>query len=125
MQTLIDLHKVAILRSAGTSEGVKKAWESRERKGSTPGELGEKAGRKENSQERERSENSVKEPWQMRKSEYEEKYGKPRKNTTVTGGFSQHRNAVATAINQGKITSHPDYPDLKPAVRFPTHHVGK
>jgi len=53
--------------------------------------------------------------WQMTKSEYEKEYGQPRKNTTVTGSFSAHKNAVETAINQGRKVPDKvlaDYPDL-------------
>jgi hypothetical protein len=55
-------------------------------------------------------------PWQMTKSEYEKQYGKPSKSTTVTGGFSRHKDAVETAINRGlKVPENvlADYPDLK------------
>lgn len=45
---------------------------------------------------------AAKEPWQMTRAEYEAAYGKPKKNTTVTGGFSPHKESVAVAVNQGK-----------------------
>ena len=51
----------------------------------------------------------------MTKAEYEAKYSKV-KNTTVTGGFSAHKSAVETAINQGKPVPAKvlkDYPELK------------
>lgn len=54
--------------------------------------------------------------WQLTKSEYEAEYGKPRKNTTVTGGFSAHMNAVEIALNQGLPVPErvlDDYPRLK------------
>ena len=60
---------------------------------------------------------SAKEPWEMTREEYEGEFGKPKTNTTVTGGFSPHKNAVSTAINQGKSVPAEvlkDYPDLKP-----------
>lgn len=60
----------------------------------------------------------AKELWQMTKSEYESIHGKPRKNTTGTGGFSSHKSAVEIALNRGlpvpdKVLA--DYPDLKRA----------
>jgi hypothetical protein len=42
-----------------------------------------------------------KELWQMTKAEYETLHGKPRKNTTGTGGFSPHKSAVEIALNRG------------------------
>lgn len=51
----------------------------------------------------------------MTKAEYEAKYSKV-KNTTLTGGFSAHKSAVETAINQGKPVPAEvlkDYPELK------------
>lgn len=59
----------------------------------------------------------AKEPWEMTREEYESKYGKPAKNTTVTNAFSPHKEAVATAINQGRSVPPEvlaDYPDLNP-----------
>ena len=53
--------------------------------------------------------------WKMTKAEYEKKFGKPKKNTTVTGGFSAHKNAVEIALNQGKSVPKEvlkDYPDI-------------
>lgn len=53
--------------------------------------------------------------WEMTKTEYEQIYGKPRKNTTVTNGFSAHKSVVETALNQGKPVPKnvlKDYPDL-------------
>lgn len=53
--------------------------------------------------------------WQMTKYEYEEKFGKPKNNTTVTGGFHPHKEAVETALNQGKKVPSVvlrDYPEL-------------
>jgi len=55
------------------------------------------------------------EPWQMTRVEYETAYGKPKKSTTLTGGFSPHKEAVAVAVNQGKPVPPEvlkDYPDL-------------
>jgi hypothetical protein len=43
----------------------------------------------------------AKEIWQMTKAEYESIYGKPQKNSTVTGSFSHHRSAVEIALNRG------------------------
>ena len=57
----------------------------------------------------------AKEPWQMTKAEDEALYGKPKGTTTLTGGFSPHREAVRTAINQGKPVPPEvlaEYPDL-------------
>jgi hypothetical protein len=54
--------------------------------------------------------------WQMTKAEYEKENGKPKKNTTVTGGYHPHKNAVETALNQGKkvpLNVLADYPELK------------
>ena len=51
----------------------------------------------------------------MTKAEYENAYGKPQKSTTLTGGFSPHKECVAVAINQGRPVSLEvlaDYPDL-------------
>lgn len=53
--------------------------------------------------------------YQMTKAQYEERFGKPKKNTTVTGGFRAHKSAVLIALNQGKEVSAEvlaDYPDL-------------
>lgn len=53
---------------------------------------------------------------EMTKAEYEKLHGKPRKNTTVTRGFSPHKSAIEIALNQGKEVSDrvlSDYPDLK------------
>lgn len=55
---------------------------------------------------------------EMTRKEYENTYGKPRKNTTVTGGFHPHKEAVEIAINQGKSVPDEvldDYPHLKNA----------
>lgn len=55
---------------------------------------------------------------EMTRKEYENTYGKPRKNTTVTGGFHPHKEAVEIAINQGKPVRDEvldDYPHLKNA----------
>jgi hypothetical protein len=54
--------------------------------------------------------------WQMTKQEYEQKHGKPKANTTKTGGFSAHKSAVEVALNKGlpvpeKVLK--DYPDLQ------------
>ena len=56
-----------------------------------------------------------KELWQMTMAEYEYAHGQLRVNTTVTGGFSPHKNAVEVAVNKG----HPvpqevlaDYPSI-------------
>ena len=57
-----------------------------------------------------------KELWQMTKSEYEAIHGKPRKNTTGTGGFSPHKSAVEIAYNRGlpvPATVLADYPGIK------------
>ncbi len=57
-----------------------------------------------------------KEIWQMTKAEYEQQFGNPRKNSTVTGKFSRHRNAVETALNRGINVPDEvlkDYPELK------------
>jgi hypothetical protein len=54
---------------------------------------------------------------EMTRKEYDEKYGKSKKKSTVTGGFHPHESAVETAINQGKkVADHvlADYPHLKP-----------
>lgn len=57
----------------------------------------------------------AREPWQMTLGEYEAVHGKPRKGATSYSGNTQHRNAVATAVNQGKPVP-PEvlagYPDL-------------
>lgn len=61
-------------------------------------------------------ETKPKEPHEMTKNEYEEAYGKPQKNTTVSGGWSPHQDAVGTAINRGIHVSNEvlaDYPDLQ------------
>lgn len=53
--------------------------------------------------------------YELTKAEYEKLHGKPRKNTTVTRGFSPHKSAIEIAINQGKEISErvlADYPDL-------------
>jgi hypothetical protein len=42
-----------------------------------------------------------KELWQMTKAEYESIYGKDTANTTLTGGFSRHKNAIEIALNRG------------------------
>ena len=58
---------------------------------------------------------TTKEPWEMTQEEYESLYGKPSKSTTLTGGFSPHREAVHTAVNQGKPVPAEvlkDYPEL-------------
>lgn len=39
--------------------------------------------------------------WEMTKAEYESIYGKPARNSTVTGSFSRHKNAVEVALNRG------------------------
>lgn len=44
---------------------------------------------------------SRKELWQMTRAEYESIHGQLRANTTVTGRFSPHKNAVETALNRG------------------------
>ena len=52
----------------------------------------------------------------MTRAEYEKAHGKPRKNTTGTGGFSSHKSAVEIALNRGlEVPEHvlADYPDLK------------
>ena len=52
----------------------------------------------------------------MTKAEYQEHFGLPKKNTTVTGKFSLHRSAIEIAINQGAYVPDnvlSDYPDLK------------
>lgn len=53
--------------------------------------------------------------WEMTKNEYEKKFGKPKQNTSLTGGFHPHKEAVDTALNQGKKVPAnvlKDYPDL-------------
>ena len=58
---------------------------------------------------------TYKEPWQMTKAEYQSLFGRPKRSTTLTGGFSPHKEAVMTALNQGKPVSAEvlaDYPDL-------------
>jgi hypothetical protein len=60
---------------------------------------------------------ATKQPWEMTKEEYEAQYGKPKGNTTVTGGFSQHRQAVEVALRRGDpvpASVLADYPDLSP-----------
>jgi hypothetical protein len=52
-------------------------------------------------------------PWQMTKAEYEAIHGSPRGNSTVTGYFSRHRDAVA--LNRGLPVPEEvlkDYPEL-------------
>ena len=52
----------------------------------------------------------------MTREEHDSVHGKPKKNTTVTGGFHPHKNAIETAINQGKEIPDEvldDYPDLQ------------
>ncbi|MCK5610875.1 hypothetical protein KAR91_53875, partial [Candidatus Pacearchaeota archaeon] len=59
---------------------------------------------------------NVKEPWEMTLSEYESISGKPRKGATSYSENTFHKNAVHTAINQGKAVPESvlkDYPDLK------------
>lgn len=54
--------------------------------------------------------------YQMTRAEYQEKHGKPRKNTTVTGGFDAHKDAVETAMNKGDYVTDEilsDYPEFK------------
>jgi len=56
----------------------------------------------------------------LSKQEYLDKYGKPRKNTTVTGGFDAHKSAVEIAINQGRVIPEKvliDYPEFREASR--------
>lgn len=56
-----------------------------------------------------------KELWKMTKAEYEKEHGKPKSNTTATGGFSAHKSAVEVAMNQGKPVPKEvlaDYPEL-------------
>ncbi len=43
----------------------------------------------------------AKELWQMTRAEYETLHGRLRTNTTVTGRFSPHMNAVEIALNRG------------------------
>jgi len=53
---------------------------------------------------------------EMTRKEYETQYGKPKKSTTVTGGFHPHKEAVETAINRGiEVPDHvlADYPEFK------------
>lgn len=67
------------------------------------------------------NESSNEEIWKITKSEYEKKFGKPKKNTTVTGGFSAHKSAVETALNQGEKVPKEvlkDYPDLNESKDF-------
>jgi len=47
------------------------------------------------------ADSSHKELWQMTKSEYEQRHGQLRLNTTVTGRFSPHKSAVEIALNKG------------------------
>jgi len=59
---------------------------------------------------------AVKELWQMTKAEYESGFGRLKKNTTVTGGFSPHKSAVEVAINKGLPVPPAvlaDYPSLE------------
>jgi hypothetical protein len=52
---------------------------------------------------------------EITQKEYESKYGKPKKNTTVTGGFHPHKSKVEIALNSGKkVPEHvlKDYPEL-------------
>jgi hypothetical protein len=52
---------------------------------------------------------------EITQKEYESKYGKPKKNTTITGGFHPHKSKVETALNSGKkVPEHvlKDYPEL-------------
>ncbi len=61
------------------------------------------------------SEKSEKQPWQMTKTEYEAKFGTPKANSSVTGSFSRHKNAVEVALNRGlavPVEVLRDYPDL-------------
>lgn len=56
-----------------------------------------------------------KELWQMTRAEYEALHGRLRTNTTVTGRFSPHKNAVETALNRGLPVPKEvlaDYPSL-------------
>jgi len=66
---------------------------------------------------------AAKEPWQMTLAEYEQKYGKPRKGATSYKENTQHKNAVAVAVNQGKPVPPEvlaDYPNLaKPSAPAP------
>ncbi|HUV71675.1 MAG TPA: hypothetical protein VMW25_01565, partial [Clostridia bacterium] len=58
----------------------------------------------------------TKEPWEMTLSEYESIHGKPRKGATSYTENTFHKNAVHTAINQGKPVPEEvlkDYPDLQ------------
>jgi hypothetical protein len=58
---------------------------------------------------------TVKEVWQMTKSEYEARFGRLKKNTTGTGGFSPHESAVEVALNKGLPVPPAvlaDYPNL-------------
>ncbi|MGE0171184.1 MAG: hypothetical protein AB7T49_00280 [Oligoflexales bacterium] len=58
---------------------------------------------------------SKKELWQMTRAEYEAAHGQLRGNTTVTGKFSPHKNAVEVAINRGLPVPKEvlaDYPSL-------------
>ena len=60
---------------------------------------------------------SAVEPWQMMREEFENIHGKPTGTTTVTGGFTPHKEAVATALNRGDAVPAEvlaDYPDLAP-----------
>ena len=61
---------------------------------------------------------AVKELWQMTKAEYESGFGRLKKNTTGTGGFSPHKSAVEVAINKGLPVPPAvlaDYPSLNDA----------
>jgi hypothetical protein len=56
-----------------------------------------------------------KELWQMTKAEYEEKFGVPKKKSSVTGSFSPHYSAIEVALNRGmKVPKEVlnDYPAL-------------
>ena len=60
------------------------------------------------------------EPYLMTRDEFESIYGKPTGKTTVTGGFSAHKEAIRTALNSGKLSPaeairlHKDaYPDIE------------
>ena len=73
------------------------------------------------SEEAEKPEKS-KEPWEMTLSEYESIHGKPSKGATSYTENTFHKNAVHTAINQGKPVPESvlkDYPELQKSEKPP------
>lgn len=47
----------------------------------------------------------MKKLYELTKGEYAAIYGKTKGNTTITGGFSRHKNAIEVAINSGIVVS--------------------